>query len=542
MRRMTRSDGAAVLALMAFLVVGCVSQASPTPDPPTPSPSPTSSHEATPRATTPSRTAPPPAAAIGCADIVASTSPPHPEPTLPPPPSPTIAGRDAGAAKAIAAAVDALVALGSYQMSMDIVGVNPADLQRTTVDLGVRGTVTHAGGLALDAMVGTRMREADNSAAITSGQRFVAGGGYAWATDNITRVLEPSSGAAITAFVGLLTPEGLAGRVIGPFAGGYRRAGTERHGGVETVHYRTGAGGARAYAATLNFPGAITGDLWIAVSGGELIGARIAGRSSHRDEFSGATVDDSVLVAFEVTRPNDAANVVVLPAMPVADPIRPNGPPVDLRLEYQVMPANGVSSTSADLDEIGVTLRTRLDISTRPVKVHSVGTNHVVVTVCGTTQPETDRRLIVAPGAMTVVPLPAAEFGTTIRAGTTALPAVGSTIDGALKPVAPAAGLGLTTAHVDPTTGRRGLAFRLGNKANDAFVAYAAGHRGEYVAVVLDGVVLATLPIEGATAEGSFVFTGDYTEAETRLLARYLYRDPLRFELRPINDVEVPTR
>jgi preprotein translocase subunit SecD len=136
--------------------------------------------------------------------------------------------------------------------------------------------------------------------------------------------------------------------------------------------------------------------------------------------------------------------------------------------------------------------------------------------------------------------LPATDYGTS-KPRAAGAARVGSPIDPALEPVAPAAGLGLTTAHVDPTNGQRGLAFRLGNKGSDAFRTYATAHPGEYVAVVLDGVVLANLPIEGATAKGNFVFTGDYTEAESRLLASYLYRDPILFVLQPVSDVEIPT-
>ncbi len=73
-------------------------------------------------------------------------------------------------------------------------------------------------------------------------------------------------------------------------------------------------------------------------------------------------------------------------------------------------------------------------------------------------------------------------------------------------------------------------------------MAYAAAHLDEFVAVVLDGTVVATIPIDARTAKGNFVFTGDYTEAETRLLASYLYRDPILYELQPIEDVEIPTK
>jgi preprotein translocase subunit SecD len=119
---------------------------------------------------------------------------------------------------------------------------------------------------------------------------------------------------------------------------------------------------------------------------------------------------------------------------------------------------------------------------------------------------------------------------------------MGSQIDATLAPIAPASGLGLTTAHVDPTSGQRGLAFRLGNQACDAFTAYAATHPDEFVAVVLDGTILATLPIDERMARCHFVFTGDYTEAESHNLASYLYRDPIAFELEPTDDVEIPAQ
>ena len=67
-------------------------------------------------------------------------------------------------------------------------------------------------------------------------------------------------------------------------------------------------------------------------------------------------------------------------------------------------------------------------------------------------------------------------------------------------------------------------------------------HQGDYVALVLDGAILGTMPIDGRTRNGNFVFTGDYTEAETRLMASYLYQDPIRFDLQPTADIEVPSR
>ena len=69
---------------------------------------------------------------------------------------------------------------------------------------------------------------------------------------------------------------------------------------------------------------------------------------------------------------------------------------------------------------------------------------------------------------------------------------------------------------------------------------YAAKHPDEFVAIVLDGIVQATVPIDARTAKGNFVFVGDFTEAESRNLASSLYNEPIPFELSPVEDVELP--
>jgi preprotein translocase subunit SecD len=249
-----------------------------------------------------------------------------------------------------------------------------------------------------------------------------------------------------------------------------------------------------------------------------------------------------LFVRIAITHPNDAANVVELPVPPIADPVRPSGPPVDLHLEYRVLPGNGRTPTENEVNEMGVALRTRLDVSTRRVKLDVIGNKEIVITICHTTQPDADRRLIQARGELAVVPLPASDYGSTTRQGPRGLPAVGGQIDKALEPIAPPSRLGLTTAHVDPTNGQRGLAFMLSNDASEIFRTYAAAHRDEFVAVVLDGVVLAVLTIDDRTARGRFVFTGDYTEAESQSLARWLYRDPLPYDLEKTMDVEFASR
>ena len=533
---------------MAILfAAACVAQATPAPSasgtssPIPASPGPTQRQQA---AAAPSPTATPVAYEdLGCAELIATKPEPYPDPTFAPPPTPTIRGGDADARDAITRAVDALAALGSYQFTVDTAGREVTQLAPTTVDLGMQGTIDQTHGLALDAVFGSRLREPDGSAAVTSGgYRIVAAGGYVWATDDVSGVLEPLANAVAFEGITLLTPEGFARRVVVPFAAGFRRLGPETHDGLATIHYRRSAAGERAYSDALHFDGDVSADLWIAADGRYLAAARIAGKGKQRDATSGVEYDDAFVLAFDVDKADDPGNVVQLPVLPVPDPVRPSLAPVDLRLEYQVPPASGVHPTPQDLDAIGVAIRVRLDISRRPVKVDTLEPDRVGVTICGSTDPDADRRLILAHGGLTVVPLPPGTYGTAASPGGTALPAAGTQIDPSLPPIAPPSRAGMTTVHVDPLTGRRGLAIHLSNEATDAFLAFASSHQGDYVALVLDGAILGTMPIDGRTRNGNFVFTGDYTEAETRLMASYLYQDPIRFDLQPTADIEVPSR
>jgi hypothetical protein len=475
---------------------------------------------------------------LGCAALV-ETPPPLPlEPSTPPIQDPTIRGKDVGAIEAITRAAERLAALDSYRFSVGVLGRDVVALEWSPLDFALRGTLTRSNGLAIDALIGTRLRESNGTdASVSSSSQLVLGDGYIWELDNVSQVLEPMPVGSLEAAILPLLPDGLAARVVVPFAGGYERVGEERRDGIETVHYRASKEGAAAYSTALHFGGDLAADLWIASGDGHVTAVRIEGSENHVDEATGATIEDWVLIEFSVTQANDATNVVDLPARPVPDPVRPSGPPVDLQLEYRVMSPAGIP---VDLHAIGVTLRTRLDVSARPTDVTVIAPDRLVVTVCDTTHPDEDLALIAAIGAVTVVPLPADDYGSSSKPGRLARPAVGSTIDPALDPIAPPAAMGLTSPHVDPVTGHRGVAFHPRNADADALRAYAEKHLGEYVAVVLDGNVLAVIPIDERVATGRIAFTGDYTEAESRRFARNLYREPLPFPLELVHEVKVP--
>lgn len=457
---------------------------------------------------------------------------------MPPMPQPVINGADAGSVAAITGATTLLAELRSYRFSVNVVGRDVLQFQPSYLDFVLQGTLVHDNGIAIDALIGTRMVEPSGDAAISSSGRLVAGNNYIWALDDLSGTLEPYPAGSLDGTVSALSPEGLASRLVVPFAAGYERVGQETHGGVMTEHYRASTGGLAAYASAMNFNGDLTVDVWIAVDGGYLSGAHVAGTAGHRTRSDGTTVDDALLIEFDITDPNDPANVVDLPVAPLPDPVRPRRPAVDLELEYEVLPLDGAMPTPQELDNIAVTLRVRLDVGTRLLTVTVVGGNRIAVALC-TTRAEEDRRAILATGGVSVVMLPPKEYGSTTTQGTRALPAVGTPLDPALGPVAPVAA-GLSRAHVDPLTGRRGLAFSLENVAAEAFRKSAEGHRGEYIAVVMEGLVVATLAIGDEVAKGHFAFTGDYTDAESHRLASNLYRDPVRFPLRVVRDVEVP--
>jgi hypothetical protein len=543
----------ATLLAVAVLAAGCVGAATPTPiwQGPLPTAEPFSFPLFTfpPLPTGPiqaSSIAPSPTASqsadLGCAAIVASKHPyTQPEPELPPVVSPSIAAADDRSAAAIDTAVVKLGALRSYRFSADIVGRDFFRFEPSAVDFALQGTLTRSSGLRIDAQMGYRMRETNGSgAAIATSDHVILGGDYVWVMDRSSGVFEPTAAGTIGLAISTMTPDGLAERLVRPFGAGYRRVGVEKHRGVTTVHYRASKQGVAAYAATLQFAGALTADLWIASDGGYLAGASVSGTGTRPSPGGGAAMDDGVLLAFEVSAPDAATNVVDLPVTPVPDPVRPSGPLVDIQLEYRIMPVNGAAPSAKEVDAIAATTRVRLDISNRPVYTIVVKPDRLVVTICNTARAEVDRRIVEADGALTIVPLPASDYGSTTRPGATSLPAIGSRIDPALEPIAPAGPAGLVHVYIDPLTGRRGATFTPLNETADLFRTYAKAHAGEYVAVVLDGVVLATQPIAGHVATGWFAFTGDYTEAETKVLALSLYQPPLGFPLQKLRDVEIP--
>ena len=222
------------------------------------------------------------AAQIGCAERKPPRVPLRPDPSdVPPPPQPSIADPDPAVGRAIGDAIARLDELGSYRFTSTVAGRSFWDLREpTTFDFGMQATVTQRDGQALQGLIGSRLREADGSAAVSSGgQAVLFGGGWAWGASNISGVLEPVPLAQLGPFLEIAAGGTLRRHVL-PFASGFRQLGRQQHAGIPTIHYRATAATRRAIAMVANFDAELTADVWIAVDGGWLAGAEIWGRSS----------------------------------------------------------------------------------------------------------------------------------------------------------------------------------------------------------------------------------------------------------------------
>jgi hypothetical protein len=279
-RRSIAIAGAIVAAgVVAGLVVGGAFEAAAPSLPATPSPSPVALN----RTAEPIRT-----------PIVVNTATPRPSPTPTPTPTLSIAtatpGPDgispplppielAGADEAVIAALDAAVAelaeLNAYRFTTIVSGRNVMDLSSGGADLGLDGSLTTLPSAAFDVVLGFRLVEFDCSAATGSSQRIVVVDDDVWAAEDDVLVPMGNGGSALR-LLNVLSPVGVASRVLIPFAAGFEHVGAEEHDGIAATRYRATRAGIDAYAAVTEIHGDWTADAWVA-DAGYLLGARIQG-------------------------------------------------------------------------------------------------------------------------------------------------------------------------------------------------------------------------------------------------------------------------
>ena len=107
-----------------------------------------------------------------------------------------------------------------------------------------------------------------------------------------------------------------------------------------------------------------------------------------------------------------------------------------IEVDYQVVPVNGRTPTSSDLNTIVGIIDRRVNATgtTEPI-IETKGTNQVSVQLPGASDVQSVVALVGSTGQLTFVPLPPATYGTSSAAGTKAVPADGDAIDPSLTPL-----------------------------------------------------------------------------------------------------------
>jgi hypothetical protein len=100
----------------------------------------------------------------------------------------------------------------------------------------------------------------------------------------------------------VLLPEGMATRLIIPFAAGFEQVGVETRRGIDTIHYRMSDQGEHVYASTTGCVGDWSGDLWVTEDGGYLGEAELrctptdpSSRSNLQMQLQVTDVDDPTI-------------------------------------------------------------------------------------------------------------------------------------------------------------------------------------------------------------------------------------------------------
>lgn len=212
-----------------------------------------------------------------------------------------------------------------------------------------------------------------------------------------------------------------------------------------------------------------------------------------------------------------------------------------IEVDYQVVPVNGRTPTSSDLNTIVGIIDRRVNATgtTEPI-IETKGTNQVSVQLPGASDVQSVVALVGSTGQLTFVPLPPATYGTSTAAGTKAVPADGDAIDPTLTPLFGGDQVASANATFDTTTNERAVAFTLKDPAKTIFSQWSSSHIGDFFAIVLDGKVVSAPYIKSAITDGSGQISGSFTVAQMNDLVTVLQYGALPFPLQEISSQNVP--
>ncbi len=203
-----------------------------------------------------------------------------------------------------------------------------------------------------------------------------------------------------------------------------------------------------------------------------------------------------------------------------------------LRVEYQVLPAEGKTPSRDDLNVMRSIIVNRVDKSgVTEAQVVVQGSDRVVVEMPGVQNADQIRQLVGTTGRLDFVPL-----------GTTQMQQ-GQPVD--LKQYPPLfSGDQVASATIGANqTGQRTVNFVLKDRGKQLFADYTAKHVGEFFAIVLDGEVISAPTINEAIPGGQVQISqngiGGYPLAEAQNLVTILQFGQLPFPLKELANTTV---
>jgi preprotein translocase subunit SecD len=203
-----------------------------------------------------------------------------------------------------------------------------------------------------------------------------------------------------------------------------------------------------------------------------------------------------------------------------------------LRIEYQVLPAEGKTPTAADLNIMRQIILNRVDKSgVAEPQIVVQGTDRIVVEMPGVQNADQIRSLVGTTGRLDFVPL-----GKTTASQDETLDLVKFPPLFSGDQVA-AASIGANQ------TGQRTVDFTLNSKGKDLFADYTSKHVGDYFAIVLDGKVISAPVINEAIPGGQVQISqngiGGYPLAAAQNLVTILQFGQLPFGLSELANTTV---
>jgi preprotein translocase subunit SecD len=214
-----------------------------------------------------------------------------------------------------------------------------------------------------------------------------------------------------------------------------------------------------------------------------------------------------------------------------------------IRLEYEVLPVNGQSPTTTDLNVVRQIITNRVNgTGTTEATVVLQGTNQVVVEVPDVSNPKQVEDLVGTTGRLDFIPLgsTAASSGQALPASYMSTPCSSTVVVNCVL----FSGDALSSATIGAdATGNRTVDFTLNDKGKQLFASYTASHVGDYFAVVLDGNVITAPTIREAIPNGQVQITsggiGGYPLADAQNLVNILQYGALPFPLQELSNETV---